>query len=104
MSQPITLTLTLLKVRRGDGNELKKRLIKQSSIIHMLLAEVICEQPPPEVANATLTVQGQLFGDSASYSCDSGFEVSDGVAHWTIICQSDKVWSKGSNCTSKGNR
>ena len=56
---------------------------------------------PPDVANATWTENGLRFEDIASYSCEPGFEVSDGVTTWNVTCESTAMWSVGSTCTSK---
>ena len=56
---------------------------------------------PPDVANATFTSDGSLFEDMAFYSCEPGFEVSEGVATWNVTCQDTYSWSLGSTCSSK---
>ena len=57
--------------------------------------------PPPPVENAVLTSESHLFEDIANYSCEPGFEVSDGVVSWSVSCQSDTVWSEVSICSSE---
>ena len=64
------------------------------------LLGVSCCQPPA-VENAKLSAENQLFGDIAFYTCETGFEVSDGVTDWNVTCQSDKTWSESFSCSSE---
>ena len=42
--------------------------------------------------NGEVVVNGMASGDTATYSCDMGFEL-DGVN--TVTCEDDGVWSVG---------
>ena len=79
---------------------MSKMLCGMGSIFYPLVSGISCGQPP-DVPNATFTLEGLFYEDIAFYSCDPGFEVSDGVADWNITCQSDDTWSAGSSCSSK---
>ena len=64
------------------------------------MAGVSCGAPP-DVSHATFTSDGNLFGDTAFYACETGFEVSIGVNSWNISCQNTSSWSLVSTCSSK---
>ena len=66
----------------------------------LITAGVSCGDPP-DVSNATFTSDGNLYEDTAMYTCELGFEVSEGVNSWNISCQNTSSWSSGSSCSSK---
>ena len=65
-------------------------------------AEISCGEPPDAV-NAVMEISpGQLFGDVVTYTCESGFEVSEDVTTTEITCQADRQWSELTDC--RGNQ
>ena len=55
----------------------------------ILLSAALCPDLM-DPANGKVTISGNSDGDSATYSCDPGYEL---VGTETVICQSDGQWS-----------
>jgi len=60
----------------------------------------------PVLQNSTLigpTMQtGNMYGDTATYSCIEGYEITNTTSNSTaIFCQSDKTWSSLQSCSSE---
>ena len=55
------------------------------------------------MTNATFTNTSQVYEGVAMYTCVTGLEESVGVNNWNITCQSNGMWSEGTNCISKDN-
>ena len=45
---------------------------------------------PPDLANGHFTRNGTFLGDTATYTCDTGYTL---VGNATRICQNDGTWS-----------
>lgn len=55
------------------------------------VSAVDCGQPP-EVSDGQLTVGATTFQSTATYECNSGFELPSGVSS-SVQCQADRTWS-----------
>lgn len=60
--------------------------------IFMISSTVLDCGDPSELANATYTATGTSYQDNTSYTCDTGFEPSNGASVMTY-CQDDGQWS-----------
>lgn len=61
-------------------------MLLYSVIIHSIVG---CP-PLPNIANGVVVESGRSTGDTATYSCNSGFELDGDPIR---ICQSNGVWS-----------
>ena len=54
--------------------------------------------PPPDPANGRVSITGTIYGQTATYSCNTGYDL---VGNSTRVCQATGVWS-GSAPTCQG--
>ncbi|XP_064387707.1 CUB and sushi domain-containing protein 1-like isoform X3 [Halichondria panicea] len=51
---------------------------------------------PPTIPNGSRTFTGTTFGDTATYSCENGYQLSGSS---TVTCQASGSWSTASTCS-----
>ena len=102
--------MKLMVVRQGPvkrlacGQDLHQLVLVCTSLIVASLHDYVCIlisvtcQELSAPANGMVTVTGQRSGATATYSCDSGYEVDGSV---TRTCQATGMWS-GSEPTCVG--
>ena len=52
-----------------------------------------CSEVLSDPANGTVTVAGQMSGDTATYTCNSGYELDLTSGSEVRTCQADGMWS-----------
>ncbi len=50
---------------------------------------------PPTIPNGSRTFTGTTFGDTATYTCNPGYQRSGSA---TVICQASESWSTRPTC------
>lgn len=70
------------------------------NITFMISSSVLDCGDPSELANATYTATGTSYQDNTTYTCDTGFEPSNGATMMTY-CQDDGQWSEMPTCERK---
>ncbi len=53
---------------------------------------------PPTIPNGSRTFTGTTFGETATYTCDNGYQLSGSS---TVTCQASGSWSPAPTCPSR---
>lgn len=68
--------------------------------LYLVSAAIECPSTLPTAASATAgTPTGLTYLSTVTYTCDIGYELSNGVDTQTVTCQDDKSWSTPEACT-----